>query len=109
MPDSKERPIMYASHSLSQAEKNYSQIEREALSIIFAIKKFLVYLFGKKFLLYTDNKPLSLLFGEHTSLPVLSSSRIQRWAIQLSAYNYEIKFRSSGKHGNVDAFFRFAL
>ena len=46
MPDGSERPIGYASRSLSEAEKNYSQLEREGLACVFGIKRFHQYLFG---------------------------------------------------------------
>ena len=49
MPDGKERPISYVSRTLSKAEKNYSQLDKEALALIFATKKFHVYLHGRPF------------------------------------------------------------
>ena len=50
-----EKPVMFASSSLSPAEKNYSQTHREALAILFGLKKFHNYLYGNSFTIYTDH------------------------------------------------------
>ena len=104
-----ERPIAYASRSLTSAERNYSQIEREGLAIVFGLTKFHQYVYGRKFTLVTDNKPLSLIFGPKKGIPVMAATRIQRWAIQLAAYNYDIQHVSSAKNGNVDCLSRLPL
>ena len=83
-----DRPIAFASRSLSLAEKNYSQLDREGLSIIFGVKKFHKFLFGTHVTIFTDHKPLLGLFGEHKSIPEHASPRVQRWAITLAAYDY---------------------
>uniref|UniRef100_A0A1X7SFR9 Reverse transcriptase RNase H-like domain-containing protein n=1 Tax=Amphimedon queenslandica TaxID=400682 RepID=A0A1X7SFR9_AMPQE len=88
MSDGTDLPVAYASRTLSAAEKKYSQLEKEALAIIFAVRKFHDYIYGRKFVLHSDHKPLQFLLSESKQIPLLASSRIQRWAIALSAYNY---------------------
>ncbi|XP_045188111.1 uncharacterized protein K02A2.6-like [Mercenaria mercenaria] len=109
MEDGLDRPIAYASRTLTTSERNYSQIEKEALAIIFGIQKFHQFLYARKFILLTDSKPLSLILGPKKGIPVLAASRLQRWAIQLSAYQYDIRYRSTTKNGNADTLSRFPL
>lgn len=93
-----ERPIAYASRSLSPAERAYAQIDREALSIIYGIRKFHQYLYGRQFTLRTDHKPLTYIFGNKSGIPTMAASRLQRWAVLLSGYSYEIEHVSSHKN-----------
>lgn len=87
-----EKPIAYASRTLSQAEVKYAQIEREALAIVFAVRKFHQYIYGKEFVLVTDHKPLCTIFGHDKGIPTLAAARMQRWAIILGAYQYKIEY-----------------
>ena len=64
LPHGIEQPIAYASGTLSCSEVNYSQIEKEDLAIIFGVRKFHQYLYGKSFVLVTDHKPLTTLLGQ---------------------------------------------
>ena len=57
-PDGTKRPIAFASRTLSNSEKRYAQLEKEALSLIFGVQKFHSYLYGRAFTLYRDHKPL---------------------------------------------------
>ena len=59
MPDGSERPVGFASRTLAKAERNYSQLDKEALAIIFAIKRYHQYLYGRHFEIKTDHKPLT--------------------------------------------------
>ena len=89
--DGHERPVAYASRTLTSAETNYAQIECEALAIIFAVKKFHQYLYGRHFVLVTDHRPLCKILGHNQGVPSLAAARMQRWALILSAYQYTLQ------------------
>ena len=107
--DGSERLIAYVSRTLSNAEKNYAQIDKEALAIIFGIQKFHAYLYGRKVVLVTDHKPLVSLFGPKKAIPPLAAARLQRWAITLSAYSYDIEYKPTSQHVNADSLSRLPL
>ena len=104
MPDDSEKPITFASTTLSKAERNYSQIEKEAVAIVYTVKMFCQYLFGRHFLLYADHKPLLGLLSEQKGIPSMAVACIQWWAILLSAYNYSLKYCSGSENSNADFF-----
>jgi len=54
-PDGTDRPIAYASRTLSASKRNYAQIEKEGLALIYGAKKFHKYVYGQKFTQATDN------------------------------------------------------
>ena len=109
MEDGSERPIAFASRSLSPAEINYSQLDKEGLSLVFGVTKFHQYLYGMKFVLITDHRPLIGLFNEQRPIPPQASGRLQRWALTLAGYAYIIRHRSGDAHGNCDALSRLPL
>ncbi len=74
MPDGTEKPVGFASRTLTQTERKYVQIEREGLACVFGVKRFHSYLYGHHFTLYTDHQPLMALLRKiepslHVSLP----------------------------------------
>ena len=97
------KPVAYASRTLTSAERNYRQLEKERLALIFGVKKFHVYIFGRKFTLCTDHKPLQNLFNESKPIHCMASAHIQWWALTLASYEYTIKYKSSPANCNADA------
>ena len=85
-PDGSEHPVAFASRTLSRSEQNYAQLEKESLSLIFGVKRFHQYLYGRNFTLITDHKPLLAILGPKKGIPSLAAAHMQRWADFLSAY-----------------------
>ena len=79
-----EQPIYYASRALTSAEKNYQNLEHEAQAAVWGMEKFHYFLYGRKFILQTDQKPLVSIFRKHM---IDVSPRIQR--ITIRAWQYE--------------------
>ena len=88
--------IEFASRSLNSAEKNYAIIEKECLTIVWAIHKFRHYLIGAHFNIHTDHKPLEWL--ESSKASRARSQRLECWSLELRAYDFEIVHRP----GNVN-------
>ncbi|XP_060868649.1 uncharacterized protein K02A2.6-like [Metopolophium dirhodum] len=107
--DGVEKPVLFASSSLSPAEQKYSQLHREALAIVFALKKFHKYIYGNKFTLCSDAQALREIFSPQKGTAVVAASRLQRRAVLLSMYEYEFQYRSSKQMVHVDALSRLPL
>jgi hypothetical protein len=101
-----ERPIAYASRTLSKPERGCSQLDKEALAILFAVKKFHQFLYGRHFVVYTDHKPLLGLLNPDKATPTMASSRMQRLALTLLACEYELIYRPGNQNGNADSLSR---
>ena len=83
-----------------------NEFKQEALSIVFGVKKFHQFSYEHKFTLITDHKPLLAIFSPKSAIPTLAAARMQRWALVLSAYDYEIEYKRSEDHANCDALSR---
>jgi hypothetical protein len=97
--------IMYLSRLLTEVEKRYSQVEKEALAIVWACERLFLYLFGKEFVLITDNRAVELIFNNPNSNPPL---RIRRMALRLMDFNYKI-IHKPGAYNIADYFSRNAV
>ena len=82
------RPVAYASRTLTPTERRYSQTEREALAVLFAIQRFNVYIYGMQFTVYSDHKALERIFTSVHQAP----TRIQNFVLKLQQYTFTVKY-----------------
>ena len=84
-----DRPVAYASRSLTEGQKSYSQMEKELLAIVFGAERFSHYIYGKETTVLTDHKPLinCLKRPVHTA-----PARIQRLLLRLQRYNLKLNY-----------------
>lgn len=108
-PDGTERPIQYASQTLSPTQQRYPMVDKEAYAIIYGVRKFYQYVYSRKFTLFTDNKAVKQIFMPGKGLPILSATRMQHYAVYLESFDYEIKHRKSEENANADALSRLPL
>ncbi|XP_063920701.1 uncharacterized protein LOC135135549 [Zophobas morio] len=94
-------PVAYTSRTLNKAECNYNTTEKELLAIVYAVKHFRPYLYGQKFKIVTDHRPLTWLFNCRDP-----SSRLVRWRLLLNEYEYEICYKPGKINSNADALSR---
>ena len=97
-----------AANSYSSRE-NLCPVDKEGLAIVFGVKKFQQYLYGRHFIINTDHKPLLGLFNEKKQIPQMASPKVQRWALMLAAYGYAIAYKEGKEHANADALSRLPL
>jgi hypothetical protein len=103
-PIGKDKPVAFASRTLTKSEENYSTIEKELLAIVWACKYFRPYLFGRKFTLYTDHQPLVYVFNLKDP-----NSRLVRWRLSLEEFDYDIKYRAGKQNVVADGLSRIKI
>lgn len=99
-----DKPIAYASRTLSDTEARYSTIEKELLAVIWAVKYFRPYLYGNKFYIYTDHRPLAWLYSLNEP-----NSKLTRWRLRLEEYDFEIYYKKGAQNTNADALSRIKI
>lgn len=103
-PKGQERPIAYASRTLNKSETNYNTTEKELLAVLFGCKTFRPYLYGRKFYIFTDHRPLTWLMNHKDP-----GSKLQRWRLKLSEYEYEIGYQKGKLNAAADALSRYPV
>jgi len=99
--EEKEVVIAYASRHLNDVEKNWSTIEKEAYAIVHAVKQFYPYLYGRRFQVLSDHKPLRELLRKKET-----SAKLARWALCLQDYDIAIVCRAGKVNQNADCLSR---
>ena len=85
-----DKPVAFASKTLTDAETRYACIERELLAIVYGVERFHTYLYGQKFLIKTDHKPLVMI----TQKPLVNAPpRLQRMLLRLQQYDFKIEYK----------------
>lgn len=92
--DISEQPVAFASKTLTPVKVQYSQIEKEALGILYTITKFHIFLYAHKLQLITEHKPL-MLFSMVARVLVWVVHRLQCWA-------NDTHFCPTGQHPNAN-------
>ena len=101
-------PVLCISRRLSKSEINYSQTQEEALAIVWAVRRLHKYLFGAKFKIISDHQALQHIFNPDSSVGKTTSAMLQRWSLELSAYQYEIEHRAGKNIPQADYLSRHA-
>lgn len=100
-PIGRDLPVAYASRTLNEHEIHYSTTEKELLAIVWSTQYFRPYLYGRKFKILTDHKPLQWLFSLKEP-----NSKLVRWRLRLEEYDYEIQYKPGTLNSNADALSR---
>uniref|UniRef100_UPI00358FFF29 extracellular calcium-sensing receptor-like n=1 Tax=Myxine glutinosa TaxID=7769 RepID=UPI00358FFF29 len=86
-----DKPVAFASRTLTPTRSAYSNIERETLALVAGIQKFHTYVFGKRFKVYTDHKPLVMIINKPlTSAP----PRLQRLLVKIKGYDFYLEYKA---------------
>ncbi|KAJ8364836.1 hypothetical protein SKAU_G00136670 [Synaphobranchus kaupii] len=105
--DGSERTVAFASRTLTQAERNYSTVEKEALGCVWATEKWRTYLWGRHFTLRTDHSPLTTLLASKGQ--GRAGMRIARWSSRLLSFNYDIQYKPGRENVTADCLSRLPL
>lgn len=104
LTNASDKPVAYASRTLNKGEKNYCTIEKELLAIVWGVKYFRPYLYGRKFIIQTDHRPLVYLFGMTNP-----SSRLTKFRLILEEYDFDVVYIKGKDNVTADALSRIEI
>lgn len=104
-----EWPVYYASKALNDTQMRYAQLHREGLAVIFGLKKFYNYIYGRVVTIVTDAQSIKEMFAPNKATAPVAAARIQRWSVFLNQFDYQIEHRSSKQMCLPDALSRLPI
>ena len=97
------QPVCYASKALTETEQRYSNIEREALGVVWGLERFHYFIYGKKCTVHTDHKPLEAIFKKKLSS---CTARLQRFVLRALKYDVMVMYVKGAQVSIADALSR---
>ena len=97
------KPIAFASKALTETEQRYANIERELLALVFGCERFRTYLYGCKFQMESDHKPLEMISLKNL---IAAPPHLQRMLLRLQEYDLSIIYRPGKEMTLADGFSR---
>ncbi|GFU34529.1 transposon Ty3-I Gag-Pol polyprotein [Trichonephila clavipes] len=97
--------IISPSKKLTLSQMKWSTIEREAFSVLEALRKFDTWIFGSQIQVVSDHDPLTYL----TNSAAPHSAELTRWALALQRYNVKVSYRKGSAHSNADVLSRLRI
>ena len=95
--DGEKWPTVFGSRKLSTAEQKYCVVERECLAIVWAMRKFYQFLYGREFILETDHQPLTYLKSAK-----IINGRLMRWTLYLQEFKISIRYLKGSENVGAD-------
>ena len=93
------KPVAYASRSMTDAETKYAQIEKELLAILFGMERFLQYTYGKEVIVESDHKPIEMI---HQKSLASSPPRLKGMLLRLQRYTYTVRYKPGPERHDPD-------